>query len=90
MSITITNGLIHLFESFDFVRVGSKLVDFSLKQLDRSKHITANVLKGDIEPLQKEKHLYETFGFIEYDNSIFEAGVPACMLRLSLSDEVKN
>lgn len=79
-----------VFEAFDFIRVGSKLVDFSLKQLDCSKHITVNVLKGELEPLQKEKHLYETFGFIEYDNSIFEAGVPACMLRLSPNNEVKN
>ncbi|ADL50805.1 hypothetical protein [Clostridium cellulovorans] len=72
-----------VFEEFDFLNVGAKLIDFALKQLDCSKHITANVLRGNIEPLQKEKHLYETFGFIEYDNSIFEARVPACMLMLS-------
>lgn len=75
-----------VFELFDFIGVGSKLVDFALKQLDCSKPISANVLKGDIEPLQKERQLYETFGFIEYDNSIFEAGVPACMFRLSLNN----
>lgn len=79
-----------VFEAFDFTAVGSKLVGFALKQLDCSKYITANVLKGDIEPLQKEKHLYETFGFIEDNNSIFEAGVPACMLRLEPNNEVKN
>lgn len=79
-----------VFETFDFVAVGSKLIEFALKELDCSKHITANVLKGDVEPFQKGKHLYETFGFIEYDNSIFEAGVPACMLRLEPNNEVKN
>lgn len=71
-----------VFELFDFISVGSKLIDFALKQLDFSKPISANVLKGGIEPLLKERQLYETFGFVEYDNSIFEAGVPACMMRL--------
>ncbi|MDF2505443.1 GNAT family N-acetyltransferase [Clostridium sp.] len=71
-----------VFELFDFISVGSKLIDFALNQLDFSKPISANVLKGDIEPLLKERQLYEKFGFVEHDNSIFEASVPACMLRL--------
>ncbi|MBZ9687352.1 hypothetical protein G9F72_013550 [Clostridium estertheticum] len=54
-----------------------------MKQLDYSKHISANILRGDLEPLLKEKLLYQKFGFVEFDNSIFEAGVPACMIQLS-------
>lgn len=70
------------FELYDFMSVGSKLIHFALKQLDCSKHISANILKGNIQPLLKERQLYKTFGFVEYDNSVVEAGVPACMLRL--------
>ena len=73
---------IGVFESFDFISVGTRLVDFALKQLDCLKPISANVLKGNFLPLLEERQLYESFGFVEYDNSILEAGVPACMLKL--------
>lgn len=69
-------------ESSDFECVGSKLIDIVLGQLDTSKDITANVLRGDFEPLLKEKKLYQQYGFVEYNNSIYEAGVPACMMKL--------
>jgi hypothetical protein len=71
-----------VFELHDFRSVGSKLIHFALKQLDCSKPISVNVLKGSIQPLLEERQLYEAFGFVEYNNSIVEAGVPACMFRL--------
>ena len=43
-------------EASDFESVGSKLIDIVLKQLDTSKDITVNVLRGDFEPLIKEKN----------------------------------
>lgn len=72
-----------VFEAFNFIFVGFMLIDFALKQLDYSKPISANVLKGNIQHLLKERKSYETFGFVECDNSILEAGVLACMLILS-------
>lgn len=69
-------------EASDFINIGSKLIDIALGQLDVSKDITANVLRGDCELLLKEKKLYHQYGFVEYDNTIYEAGVPACMMKL--------
>jgi len=69
-------------EASDLISVGSKLINKVLEQLDTSKDITANVLRGDIEPLLKEKKLYQQYGFVVYNNSIYEAGVPACMMKL--------
>lgn len=64
---------------FDLEKVGSKLIEFTLNKLDCTKEISVNVLKH--EKLLKEKELFHRFKFIEYDDSIFEAGVPACMMK---------
>lgn len=69
-------------EASDFESVGSKLIVIVLEQLDTSEDITSNVLRGDFEPLIKEKKLYQQYGFVEYNNSIYEAGVPARMMKL--------
>lgn len=70
-------------ELSDFEVLGSKLIELALEQLDCSRDITANVLKGDFEQLFKEKKLYEKYRFIEYDSTIFEAGVPAYIMKRS-------
>ena len=65
----------------DFQKIGSKLIVFALNQLDNSREISVNVLKSDSEPIKQERKLYESLGFTEHDNTIFEAGVPACMMK---------
>jgi len=75
-------------EDFDFESIGSNLIDIALEKLDISSDITVNVLRGDFEPLLKEKRLYERYGFIEYDNTIYEAGVPACMMKLPAKSKI--
>lgn len=69
-------------EDFDFESIGSKLIDMALERLDILNDISVNVLRGDFEPLVKEKKLYERYGFTEYDNTIYEAGVPASLMKL--------
>jgi ribosomal protein S18 acetylase RimI-like enzyme len=65
----------------DFKKIGSKLMAVALNQLDNSREISVNVLKSDSEPIKQERLLYESLGFTEYDNTIFEAGVPACLMK---------
>jgi GNAT superfamily N-acetyltransferase len=69
-------------EKYDFDKIGFKLIEYTLPKLDNTKDISTNVFKGNHERLLQVKHLYEKFGFVEYDNTIFEAGVPACMMKL--------
>lgn len=68
-------------EVFDLEKAGSKLIEFALNKLDCTKEISVNILKGNHEALLKEKELFQRFKFIEYDDSIYEAGVPACMMK---------
>lgn len=65
----------------DFQKIGSKLMEVGLNQLDNSKEISVNVLKIAAEPIKQERRLYESLGFIEQDEMIFEAGVPACLMK---------
>ena len=62
-------------------KIGSKLMEVALNQLDNSREISVNVIKSDAEPIKQEQKLYESLGFTEYDNTIFEAGVPACLMK---------
>jgi ribosomal protein S18 acetylase RimI-like enzyme len=68
-------------ENSDFQKIGQKLMEAALNQLDNSREISVNVLKSDAEPIKQERLLYESLGFIEYDNTIFEAGVPARLMK---------
>ena len=65
----------------NFQIIGSKLLETALNQLDNAKEISANVFRSDLEPIIQERSLYESFGFTEYDNTIFEAGIPACLMK---------
>lgn len=81
-----TNNRISYFgvsKNTDFHTVGSKLMEVALNQLDMTKEISVNVFKTDLIPVQQERSLYESFGFTEIDNTIFEAGVPACLMKKS-------
>jgi hypothetical protein len=60
--------------------VGSKLIEIALNQLDTTNEISANVWKSDLTLVKQERNLFENYGFIEYDNSVFEAGVPTCLM----------
>ena len=64
----------------NFRKIGAKLMEVALNQFDSSKEISVNVLKSDAESIKQERNLYESLGFTEYDNTIFEAGVPACRM----------
>lgn len=65
----------------DFWEIGSKLMEIALNQLDSTREISVNVLKTDLDPIKNERLLYENLGFIECDHTIFEAGVPACLMK---------
>lgn len=65
----------------DFQKIGSKLMDVALNQLDNTKEISVNVLKSNSEPIKQEHNLYESLGFTEFDNTIFESGVPARLMK---------
>jgi diadenosine tetraphosphate (Ap4A) HIT family hydrolase/predicted GNAT family N-acyltransferase len=65
----------------DFQIVGGKLMEIALNQLDNSREITANILKSDEAVVKQERALYERFGFLESDNAIIEAGVPAIQMK---------
>ncbi|WP_052339777.1 GNAT family N-acetyltransferase [Gorillibacterium massiliense] len=66
----------------DYETIGSSLVNVAIEKLDSLREITVNILKGDFEPLLKQKELFEKYSFFECDNAIFEDGVPAYkMLR---------
>ena len=68
----------------DFSVIGTKLMEFALKQLDSSKEITANVLKSTAGIFQKEQSLYKRFGFVETDNITMENGIPARQMKKNI------
>jgi len=65
----------------DFQVTGSKLIEVALQQLDSTREISVNVFKSDLAPVKQERSLYESHGFVEYDNTILEAGVPASLMK---------
>ena len=65
----------------DFPGTGAELLKFALSQLDDTKEITSTVIKSDAEFIREERKLYELFGFIECADEIFEAGIPACLMK---------
>jgi len=65
----------------DFPAIGSELMEVALNQLDNTREISVTVLKSDADPVKQERSLYESLGFNEYDDTILEAGVPACLMK---------
>src|SRR4030042_1399231 len=65
----------------DFMKIGSRLMEIALNQLDTTREISVNVLKTDLEPIKQERFLYESLGFTEFDNAVSEAGVQACLMK---------
>jgi diadenosine tetraphosphate (Ap4A) HIT family hydrolase/predicted GNAT family N-acyltransferase len=65
----------------DFQKIGGKLIEVALNQLDNTREITVNVLKSDAEPIKQERALYERFSFVESDNAIVENGIPAIQMK---------
>ncbi|WBW96315.1 GNAT family N-acetyltransferase [Oceanirhabdus sp. W0125-5] len=76
--------------SADFEKVGEKLLEVALKQLDRTKEITANVLKLENLYFQQERKIYEKFGFIKQDGEVLEEGVPAFVMKRAATGEKKR
>jgi hypothetical protein len=48
-------------KSTDFMKVGKKLVEVTLNQLDKTSKITATILKSDKKDIINEKKTYESF-----------------------------
>jgi len=65
----------------NFQKIGARLMEVALNQLDKTREISVNVIKSDAEPIKQERKLYRSLGFIEDDKTIFEAGVPACLMK---------
>jgi len=74
----------------DFPKIGGKLMEVTLNQLDNAREITANVIKSDAEPIKQERRLYENLGFDEDDKTIFEAGILACRMKRPPTDIKKG
>ena len=68
-------------KSSNFTGIGKTLMEFALKQLDRSKPITANVIDCNASMFKKECALYESFGFADTHDKIMDSGVPAILLK---------
>ncbi|MEE8414009.1 MAG: GNAT family N-acetyltransferase [Dehalococcoidales bacterium] len=64
----------------DFELVGLKLLEVALNHLDATREVSANVLKSDLASVKQERNIYKRYGFIERDNNVMEAGVPACLM----------
>lgn len=81
-----TNNRITFFavaDKYDFVRVGSELLMFTLSQLDSSRSVYSTVFKSTHERVVKETQLYEMHGFKSCEDTV-EAGVSALlMVRLA-------
>lgn len=83
VAFSISNNLIYFLgvtKDADFQTVGTELLEIALSKLGKKKEIAVNILRSDLEPIMGERSLYEAFGFVERDNTIFEAGVPACLM----------
>jgi len=67
----------------NFQTIGSRLVEFALKELDSTKEITATVLDSKAGVVQKERALYKHFSFVETHDKIMESGVQAVQMKKS-------
>ena len=76
-------------ENADFQHVGPELLELAINQLDNNKDISVNVLKSDSGEILKEYNLYENFGFLEVNDSVIEAGVPARLMTKPPVDKDK-
>jgi hypothetical protein len=65
----------------DFPTVGRKLLETVLSKLDTAREITVILIKSDDEVIKRERELYADFGFVEDEAEIFEAGIPARLMR---------
>ena len=74
----------------DFQKIGPKLMEAALKQLDKNKEISVTVIKSDAEPIKKERKLYKRLGFIEDDKAIVEAGISAYLMKRPPSKIKRN
>ncbi len=68
-------SFISVIKEADFDRIGEKLLQAALNQLDSSKSVTANVLKSDAGIVKKEMALYTRHGFKEHIQTQSEAGL---------------
>ena len=69
-----------VFREADLEETGGKLLETLLNKFDTNREITANVIKSDNEMIQRERRLYESFGFVK-DAEIIEDGVPAFRMK---------
>ena len=68
-------------KSGNFQTIGSRLVEFALKELDGTKEITASVLDSKAGVFQKAHALYQHFSFIETNDKIMENGVQVVRVK---------
>jgi len=77
-------------EGADHDKVGIKLLEVAINQLDKTNEITATILKSCHPSVIQEKKLYESYGFVEQEGEILEAGVPACIMKRPPSKDKKG
>lgn len=71
-----------VFEKYRNQGIGSKLLECALHQLDRTQEITVDTFREDYELGQPARHVYQKFGFVEVDNTIYDdQGNPRCVMK---------
>jgi len=71
------------FKGANFQKVGGKLMEYALNQLDNTKEITTSVISSTASMIKQERALYESIGFTASNDKIIEAGVPAVQMKLT-------
>ncbi|MHB8104611.1 MAG: GNAT family N-acetyltransferase [Dehalococcoidales bacterium] len=71
-----------VFKNADFQKVGRKLMETALNQLDDTKEITVNVIKSAAIIIKKERALYERFRFFVSTETVKENGVHVVQMKL--------
>lgn len=66
----------------DGLAAGGRLVEAALNALDNSRDITVNMLRYEAPVIQREKDLYERFGFVEQPGEVVENGAPVRVMTL--------
>jgi hypothetical protein len=84
-AISKTNNNITFFgiaHNYNFYEVGSLLLAHALSMLNAMATIKTNIIKSDAEQIQKQRTLFEKYGFV-FSHDDIENGVPvSCMKKV--------
>lgn len=80
-----------VFEKYRGMGVGSKLLEYAINELDSKNEILVTTFREEYEVGKPARHVYQKFGFVDYDTSVFHHGQPrSLMRRLPQKKEIGN